>query len=255
MLLQRDVDDEYLTLKNVMGKATVSFGGNMSDPAAPKSFLETYGLTGTATVDRSKLGDDVALALQGVDHTARPTWKLRETVEFYRDVLGLRIVHCIAAKGWGPPGHPDFLHFFFESGRGSTIAFFYYIGTTRPDYLEPQHNYMYAATHTAWRVDSREELILWKETLERRGVAVSPYTRHELIESIYFNDPNGYPVEVTLALRETEPLDGEDSSRTLEAAMALETELRAQGAEIEDIGAIYRRKAAIMDAAFAEGSA
>ena len=39
--------------------------------------------------------------LHGVDHTARPTWKLRETVRFYRDILGLPLVHCISAKGWG----------------------------------------------------------------------------------------------------------------------------------------------------------
>ncbi len=39
--------------------------------------------------------------LHGVDHTARPTWKLRETVHFYRDILGLPLVHAITAKGWG----------------------------------------------------------------------------------------------------------------------------------------------------------
>ena len=30
---------------------------------------------------------ELSLLLNGVDHTARPTWKLRETVEFYRDML------------------------------------------------------------------------------------------------------------------------------------------------------------------------
>ena len=65
--------------------------------------------------------------LRGVDHTARPTWKLRETIEFYRDVLGLPLVHAITAKGWGreKEQHADFIHFFFDSGNDSTIAFFY----------------------------------------------------------------------------------------------------------------------------------
>ena len=72
------------------------------------------------------------LALEGVHHTARPTWKLAETVHFYRDVMGLNICHAITAKGWGPEDHPDFLHFFFDSGNGSTIAFFYYLGSERP---------------------------------------------------------------------------------------------------------------------------
>jgi len=104
------------------------------------------------------------LLLSGVHHTARPTWKLRDTIEFYRDVLGLRVVHAISARGWGPQGHPDFLHFFFDSGQGSTIAFFYYIGTKRPDYLEPRlDNHNYRATHTAWQVNTREELVAWFE--------------------------------------------------------------------------------------------
>ncbi|MDO8714385.1 MAG: VOC family protein, partial [Polynucleobacter sp.] len=81
--------------------------------------------------------DIASPGLLGVHHTARPTWKLKETVEFYRDVLGLKLIHCLVAKGW-PEGHPDFLHFFFDSGAGSTIAFFYYLGTERPSELVPQ---------------------------------------------------------------------------------------------------------------------
>ena len=74
-----------------------------------------------------------SLTLNGVDHTARPTWKLRETIEFYRDKLGLPLVHVISARGWGPATHPDFLHFFFDSGNGSTIAFFHYLGSEEPE--------------------------------------------------------------------------------------------------------------------------
>lgn len=34
--------------------------------------------------------------IAGVHHTARPTWKLAETVHFYRDLLGLPLVHAIS---------------------------------------------------------------------------------------------------------------------------------------------------------------
>ena len=40
----------------------------------------------------------------------------------------------------GPGRSPDFLHFFFER-QGSTIAFFYYIGTSCPDNMEPHDDY------------------------------------------------------------------------------------------------------------------
>ena len=82
-------------------------------------------------------------------HTARPTWKLRETIEFYRDVLGVPLVHTISARGWGPTDHPDFLHFLFYAGKGATIAFFYYIGTDRPERYVPEDHHFYIATHTA----------------------------------------------------------------------------------------------------------
>ncbi|MEN2978059.1 VOC family protein [Tistrella bauzanensis] len=192
--------------------------------------------------------DGVQLRLHGVDHTARPTWKLRETVTFYRDILGLPLIHTISARGWGQPGHPDFLHFFFDAGNGATIAFFYYIGTERPEKYLSEDHYFYAATHTAWGVENRQELERWKETLEARGIAVSPYTQHEGIESIYFLDPNGYPLEVTLRLRDVERIDARDAELTLRAAIDLEDAARASGTRMTDIDAVWRRKAALVDA-------
>lgn len=191
--------------------------------------------------------DGVQLALDGVDHSARPTWKLRETVEFYRDVLGLPLVHTISARGWGPPGHPDFLHFFFDAGRGATIAFFYYIGTDRPERYVPEDSHFYAATHTAWGVPTREELERWKTTLEGRGLVVSAYTRHEILESIYFRDPNGYPLEITLRLRDTDLIDERDAAMTLDAAMQVEDELSASGDRLRDIDTVWRRKGKLVE--------
>lgn len=196
--------------------------------------------------------DDVRLTLDGVDHSARPTWKLRETVEFYRDVLGLPLVHTISARGWGHPGHPDFLHFFFDAGRGATIAFFYYIGTDRPERYTPEDHPFYAATHTAWGVPTREALERSKETLEARGLAVSTYTRHEILESIYFRDPNGYPLEITRRLRDTDILDARDAGLTLEAAMQVEDERRAEGDRLRDIDTVWRRKAKLVETLIAE---
>lgn len=191
--------------------------------------------------------DGVELKLHGVDHTARPTWKLRETVEFYRDILGLPLVHTISARGWGQEGHPDFLHFFFDAGKGATIAFFYYLGTDRPDKFIPEDHYFYSATHTAWSVETPEELQRWKETLEKRGITVSPYTRHEILESIYFRDPNGYPIEVTLRLRDVHLLDAKDAELTLAAAIELEDELAAKGTRVMDIDTVWRRKAKLVE--------
>ncbi len=196
---------------------------------------------------RHASADGIALALDGVDHTARPTWKLRETVEFYRDILGLPLVHTISARGWGHPDHKDFLHFFFDAGRGATIAFFYYLGTDRPERYMPEDNPFYSATHTAWGVPDEATLHQWKTTLEGRGLIVSPYTRHEILESIYFRDPNGYPIEITLRLRDTDVLDSRDATLTVQAAIELEDELRARGDRLGDIDTVWRRKARLVE--------
>lgn len=185
--------------------------------------------------------------LYGVHHSARPTWKLRDTVQFYRDKLGLKLIHTISARGWGREGHPDFLHFFFDAGEGATIAFFYYIGTERPDWLEQRNNHLYRSTHTAWRVKTRDELVAWKDKLESVGIEVSPYTQHEAIESIYFHDPNGYNLEVTWQMRSFNELDAEDARLSLEAAMQIEDEV-GHAKSMKDIDSVWRRKAKLLEA-------
>ena len=183
--------------------------------------------------------------LNGVDHTARPTWKLRETVEFYRDKLGLPLVHAITAKGWGraKEAHADFIHFFFDAGKGSTIAFFYYIGTDQPPELMVPRGYMAMANHTAWRVETEEELLAWQKRLQDAGVQVSQSIKHEILESIYFRDPNHYPLEITRPLRAVERIDGTDAELTMAAALEL-----ADAGGWKNIEQLWRLKAKHVDA-------
>ncbi len=162
------------------------------------------------------------IPIAGVHHTARPTWKLAETVHFYRDLLGLPLVHAISARGWGPEDHADFVHFFFDSGNDSAIAFFYYIGTTPPEFVEVRDDYRYRASHTAWRVKTREELLACREKIEAAGITIHYQIRHEVIESIYFDDPNGYSIEITWQVRPFELIDIRDAGRTIDTAIEIE---------------------------------
>ena len=187
-------------------------------------------------------------AFHGVHHTARPTWHLAETIAFYRDVMGLELVHAVCARGWGPETHPDFLHFFFDSGQGSTIAFFYYLGSDKPvDSVEPG-SWLYNSVHTAWRVESEQELIAWRAKLEARGYKVMQ-AAHEIIESIYVTDPNGYTVEIAWQRRELAAHDSADATLTIDAAIGLEAEL---GQRVATVDEIWRRKAVLVDAYLGE---
>jgi len=185
---------------------------------------------------------DAQLQLRGVHHTARPTWKLAETVAFYRDVLGLPLVHAVSARGWGAAHHPDFLHFFFDSGNGSTIAFFYYLGHDQPAHLMHRPEFDNDAIHTAWQVHTREELLAWRRRLEAGGVSILYQIEHEVIESIYFRDPNGYYLEITRPLRSLTALDASDADLTVRAAIAEEAKSRAAGQRLTKIEPVWHAK-------------
>jgi catechol 2,3-dioxygenase-like lactoylglutathione lyase family enzyme len=190
------------------------------------------------------------MTLNGVHHSARPTWKLKETLEFYRDKLGLKLVHCVSARGWGSATHPDFLHFFFDSGAGSTIAFFYYLGDDQPAHLVHRPEYDNDAVHTAWRVETHEELMAWRALLEKRGVPIMYQIEHEVVESIYFRDPNGYYLEIGRPIREFIPLDTYDAELTLAAAIAVEEARAETGDRLKDIESVWKAKGALLEAQF-----
>ncbi|MGT2509386.1 VOC family protein [Cupriavidus basilensis] len=192
------------------------------------------------------------ISLRGVHHTACPTWKPEETVIFYRDLLGLPLVHAISENGWGPDNHADFLHFFFDSGNGSTIAFFYYIGTERPEWLTVREHYQNRATHTAWRVRDEAELLKSRQRVEAVGIPLRCQIRHEVIESIYFNDPNGYPSEICWQVCPFSEADKRDAALTIDSAIELER-ARDKGAEFASIEPVWQRKAERIEQAVSDG--
>lgn len=188
------------------------------------------------------------LTLNGVHHSARPTWKLKETVDFYRDIIGLDLVHCVSARGWGKGFHPDFLHFFFDSGNGSTIAFFYYLGTDQPEHLVHRPEYDSDANHTAWSVTTKDELEAWRIRLESNGVKIMYQIEHEVVESIYFRDPNGYYLEIGRPLRQFLSVDKDDATVTLQAAIAVEEEFARRGERLKAIEPVWRKKGQLVQA-------
>lgn len=174
--------------------------------------------------------------LYGLHHHAKPTWKLRETVDFYENTLGLKLLQCLVAKGWGGPDeHPDFLHFFFDAGNGATIAFFYYLGTERPPEYEVKDIYSHRATHVAWNCNSAEELDAWQQRLESKGVKLMYRVAHEVVESIYFQDPNGYYIEIGYPVRDFTDLDATDAKLSLQTVIEMEDEIEGDPFRIEDV--------------------
>jgi catechol 2,3-dioxygenase-like lactoylglutathione lyase family enzyme len=176
------------------------------------------------------------LQLAGVDHIAHVTWEPAATYEFYREVLQLPLVHAITATGWVSESFPDFVHFFFQLGRGNYLAFFYFFGLPRE---EAPGDLMHRSRHLAFHVDTEEELLAWRAHIKAQGVRVTPPLGHELLESIYFDDPNGIQLEITRPLRAFAEIDARDADLTLRAL----ADVAATGSPT--VQAMWQRKAAL----------
>lgn len=189
--------------------------------------------------------------VRGVDHAAFPTFDPAGTVRFYRDTLGFPVVHSICAAGWGPEGHPDFIHFFFDIGNDDRLAFFYYFELPKPDtesgkgdvyarFGEETPDWFVRSRHLAIHVDSEEHLMEYRRRLDVSEWPVEMLVQHETIESIYTHDPNGYMVEITRALRPVTPQEDLDANLTIDALVDI---VRQPGAGMD---ALLVRKAELI---------
>jgi len=148
-----------------------------------------------------------ARPIEGLHHFA---WRCRdaeETRRFYEDLLGLPLVHVIKKDNVPSTGEfCPYVHIFFRMREGSCIAFF----DLGDDIAAlPSPNTPGWVNHIALRVPSREDLHAMKARLEAHGVEVVGVTDHDgYIESIYFFDPNGFRLELTVEVAAPETVRG-----------------------------------------------
>jgi catechol 2,3-dioxygenase-like lactoylglutathione lyase family enzyme len=134
--------------------------------------------------------------IHGLHHFAWRCRDVEETRAFYEGVLGLPLVHVIRADTVPSTGeHCPYVHVFFRLGDGSHVAFFDLGDDTA---ALPSPNTPAWVNHLALRVGSEGELLAAKARLEAAGVAVIGPTDHHIIRSIYFFDPNGIRLELTV---------------------------------------------------------
>ena len=132
--------------------------------------------------------------LQGVHHVAYRCKDAKETVDFYRDALGMQFQLAIAEDKVPSTGEPDpYMHVFLEAGNGNVLAFFEL--PTREDMGRDEKTPRWVQ-HIAFRVGTLDELLATKKHLEDMGVDVLGPTHHGIFKSIYFFDPNGHRIEL-----------------------------------------------------------
>jgi glyoxylase I family protein len=128
------------------------------------------------------------MQLRGLHHLTIIASDLERTIAFYRDLLGLAVVHD------GPSDDdPQARHVWFgalEGDAGRLLSFMQYpelpagvvgVGSTH---------------HFALTVDSAEEQEAWRDYLRDHGVDCSDVLDRGAFRSIYVRDPDGHIVEI-----------------------------------------------------------
>ena len=151
-----------------------------------------------------------------LNHTVYVTRDTAKTVEFYKDVLGMRLVSYAQADEVPSTGEKvPFLHTFFEMADGSCVAFFEIKGLPEEAASSVVPRW---ARHLAMSVDSEEELLAALDHLKAKGIDVIGPVDHEGIwKSIYFFDPNDIRLELTYQNRKLTDDDSVAAYKGVEA--------------------------------------
>jgi glyoxylase I family protein len=128
------------------------------------------------------------MQLRGLHHLTAISGDLARTIAFYRDLLGLAIVHD------GPSDDdPNARHVWFgapDGAAGTLVSFMHYpelpkgvvgVGSTH---------------HFALIVESAEEQEAWRDYLREQGVECTDVYERGAFRSIYVRDPDGHIVEI-----------------------------------------------------------
>jgi catechol 2,3-dioxygenase-like lactoylglutathione lyase family enzyme len=129
--------------------------------------------------------------IRGLHHNAYRCRDSEETRQFYEDFLGLPLVNAFEIKETKSGRPTKTLHSFYAMDDGSCLAFFE--APDLPFQFKNQHDF---DLHIAVEV-SRADLERMFEKGKQAGLETRGISDHELIDSIYFRDPNGYVIELT----------------------------------------------------------
>ena len=191
--------------------------------------------------------DTNALATRGIHHLALNTEDMKMTIDYYVDVLGMKLVHAMKIPpglGSGPnnrgnPPYENLRHYFFDMGNDSLLAFF---EMPKGEKQVSDRDAIAAMQHVSFSMlpDAFEAL---KLRLKERDIdTIGPLEVLPGVFSVYFFDPNGIRLEASC-----QPADGETPGIAT-AATQTKSQARAELATLtDDDDWINKRVAALPD--------
>jgi catechol 2,3-dioxygenase-like lactoylglutathione lyase family enzyme len=131
------------------------------------------------------------LRIAGIHHITLICKSLDRSTDFYRNLLGMRMVRQTVNDDDREARH---LIFGDEEGRaGSLVTCLEYPS------LEPGSVGVGSTHHFALAVESEEELVAWREYLVAQGATCTEVLDRDFSKSIYLRDPDGHIVELATA--------------------------------------------------------
>jgi glyoxylase I family protein len=134
------------------------------------------------------------VSISRIHHVAYRCRDAQETVNFYRDLLGMEFKLAIAEDRVPSTQAPDpYMHVFLDAGQGNVLAFF---ELPNSPLMGKDPNTPEWVQHIAFAVEGVDELQAIKARLEAHGIDVLGPVDHGIFDSIYFFDPNGHRLEL-----------------------------------------------------------
>lgn len=124
----------------------------------------------------------------GTDHITLIGSNEADTIEFYRDLLGMPLVLRQPNLD-----QPEVTHLFFDTGDGRMLTFF--VADDRPSHHGPQRTGIGAVHHLAFRV-APDQFTAARSALEADGRGCNEFDRG-IFHSLYTTDHNGLVIELS----------------------------------------------------------
>jgi len=148
------------------------------------------------------------ITIKQFHHIAYRCKDAKETVAFYTKYLNMNFMLAIAEDRVPSTKEPDpYMHLFLDAGNGNIFAFFELPNSPE---MGKDPNTPEWVQHIALQVENTEQLLEAKRYLEANDIEVIGPTNHEIIQSIYFFDPNGHRLELTAVTATQEMMNALD---------------------------------------------
>lgn len=167
-----------------------------------------------------------------LNHVAWVTHDVAATADFYTRIMGMELASTVYDDAVPSTGDDfPYFHIFFRMQDGSTIAFFEAPGL--PERTEATHPAYLIFDHLALQAESKEEVEEWYEWLKANDVdVIGPVDHKGLIYSIYFHDPNGLRLEITMPTDEDWNNHGDQGRADLDLWVKTKEAARASGQDV-----------------------